>query len=191
MFAFAERLSAAAPDEVALAQLLMAVAAWTLREQGTVELGPLPHPRPVDGRLGFNRRRAYVEQPGLEGALLRSMTGKGKRTPGVSLVALFTIGLPGGFETEARPDSLRHAIETGPWQTRRPHRAVVDICRREARSAGAIGRLRGLRADRASELEFPFTELLSRWQGFEARETELHAALMSDCSVGLEPRSAR
>jgi hypothetical protein len=186
MLAFADRLSPAPSDDVALAELLMAAAAWTLREQGTVELAPLSHPRPVDGRLGFNRRRAYVEQPGLEGALLLSMTGKGKRTPGISILALFTIGLPGGFETEARPDSLRHAIETGPWQTRRPHRAVIGVCRRELRSAGAIRRRGGLPADRMSELELPFSDLNSRWRRFEAQEPELYAALTSDCSAGLE-----
>jgi hypothetical protein len=187
MLAFADRLTPAPAGDLALAQLLMAVAAWTLREQGTVELAPLPHPRPVDGRLGFNRRRAYVEQPGLEGALLLSMTRKGKRTPGISIWVLFTIGLPGGFETEARPDSLRHAIETGPWQARRPHRAVISVCRRELRSAGAIRRIgRGLRADRVSELELPFSELNSRWRRFEAQEPELYAALTSDCAAGLE-----
>jgi hypothetical protein len=187
MSAFADRLSPAPADDFALAQLLMAVAAWTLREQGTVELAPLPHPRPVDGRLGFNRRRAYVEQPGLEGALLLSMTGKGKRTPGISIVALFTIGLPGGFQTEARPDGLRHAIETGPWRTRRPHRAVIGVCRGELRRAGAIRRIRGgLSTDRVSELDYPFSELNSRWRRFETQEPELYAALMSDCAAGLK-----
>lgn len=187
MLAFADRLSPAPAGDVALAQLLMAVAAWTLREQGTVELAPLAHPRPVDGRLGFNRRRAYVEQPGLEGALLLSMTGKGKRTRGISIWVLFTIGLPGGFETDARPDSLRHAIETGPWQARRPHRAVISVCRRELRSGGAIRRIGGgLRADRVSELELPFSELNSRWRRFEAQEPELYAALTSDCAAGLK-----
>ena len=186
MFAFADRLSPAPAGDAELAQLLMAVAAWTLREQGTIELAPLAHPRPVDGDLAFNRRRGYVEQPGLEGALLLSMTGRGKETPGISLLALFTIGIPGGFETEARPDSLRHAIETGRWQTRRPHRSVIRICRREARSAGAIRRIGGgLRPDRASELGLRFSELQSRWRSFEAREPELHAALMGDCAAGL------
>jgi hypothetical protein len=189
MLAFADRLSPAPADNVALAQLVMAVATWTLREQGTVELAPLPHPRPADGRLGFNRRRAYVDQTGLEGALLLSMTGKGKRTPGISIVALVTIGLPGGFETAARPNSLRHAIETGPWRTRRPDRAVIRVCRRELRRAGAIRRIGGgLRADRVSGLEYPFSDLNSRWRRFETQEPELYAALMRDCSAGLERR---
>lgn len=184
---FADRLGPAPAGDAALAPLLMAVATWALREQGTIYLGPLPHPRPVDGRLGFNRRRAYEEQPGLEGALLRSMTGKGKRTPGVSILALFTIALPIGWETEARPDSLRHAIESGPWRRPSPHRAVIGDCRREATRAGAIRRIGGgLRADRLSGLEVPFSELQSRWRGFEAHEPELHAALMDDCSAGLE-----
>jgi hypothetical protein len=104
------------------------------------------------------------------------------------MLALFTIGLPVGFETEARPDGLRHAIETGPWRTRNPHRAVIRYCRRGARSAGAIRRLGGgLRADRASELQVPFAELQSRWSRFESHEPELHAALMHDCAAGLRP----
>jgi hypothetical protein len=186
MWAFRDRLSPRPPDNAALAQLLMAVATWALQEQGTIDLAPLAHPRPVDGRLSFNRRRAYAEQPGLEGALLRSMTGKGKESRGISLWALFTIGLPVGFETEARPDSLRHAIESGPWQTRRPHRAVIHYCRSGARSAGAIRRIgRGLRADRLSELQIRFAELQSHWRHFEANESELHAALMDDCAAGL------
>ena len=189
MYVFADRLEAAPAGHAALAQTLLAVAAWTLREQGTIDLAPLAHPRPVDGRLGFNRKRAYADQPGLEGALLRSMTGKGKKTPGISIVALFTIGLPVGFQTEARKDSLRHAIETGPWQTRRPHRAVLEHCRREARSAGAIRRLGGgARADRVSELELAFSELQSRWRVFATREQTLHAALMDDCAAGLDRR---
>jgi hypothetical protein len=64
MYAFADRLSPRPPDDASLAQLLMAVAAWALREQGTIDLAPLPHPRPVDGYLSFNRRRAYAEQRG-------------------------------------------------------------------------------------------------------------------------------
>jgi len=189
MYAFADRISPPLAGDAALAPLLMAVAAWALREQGTIYLGPLPHPRPVDGRLGFNRRRAYADQPGLEGALLRSMTGKGKKTPGVSIVALFTIGIPIGWETEARHDSLRHAIESGPWQRPWPHRAVIEYCRHEARSAGAIRRIGGgLRADRLWELEIPFSELQSRWLRFAVHEPELHAALMDDCAAGLAPR---
>jgi hypothetical protein len=186
MFAFRDRLSPAPPDDAALAQLLLAVATWALQEQGTIELAPLPHPRPVDGHLSFNRRRGYAEQPGLEGALLLSMTGRGKEARGISLWALFTIGLPVGFETEARPDSLRHAIESGPWQTRRPHRAVLAFSRSGARSAGAMRRIgRGLRADRLSELQTPFAELQSRWRHFESHEPELYAFLMDDCAAGL------
>jgi hypothetical protein len=140
----------------------------------------------VDGRLGFTRRRAYAEQPGLEGALLLSMTGKAKKTPGISILALFTIALPVGFETEARPDSLRHAIETGPWQTRSPHRAVIEHCRREGRRAGALRRIG--KGERLSGLEVPFGELRSRWQHFERHEPDMHAALMSECTAGLERR---
>lgn len=189
IYVFADRLAPPPAGDAALAPTLLAVAAWTLREQGTIDLAPLAHPRPVDGRLGFNRRRAYAAQPGLEGALLSSMTGKGKKTPGISLLALFTIGLPMGFETEARKDSLRHAIETGPWQTRRPHRAVIEHCRREGRRAGAIRRLGGgARADRVSELELQFSELHSRWRRFEAQDPALHVALMDDCRAGLDRR---
>jgi hypothetical protein len=186
MYVFRDRLAPAPADDAGLAELLMAVAAWALCEQDTIDLAPLPHPRPVDGRLSFNRRRAYSPQPGLEGALLRSMTGKGKETPGISLFALFTIGLPMGFETEARPDGLRHAIETGPWQRRRPHRAVFAYCKSGARTAGAMRRIgSGLRADRAAELEIPFAEVQSGWGRFVAAEPELHAALMNDCAAGL------
>jgi hypothetical protein len=187
MYLFADRLSPAPANDAELAPLLMAVAAWSLREQGTIDLAPLPHPRPVDGHLGFNRKRRYEEQPGLEGGLLRSMTGRGKETRGVSVAGLLTIGLPMGFETEARPDSLRHAIESGPWQVRRPYRAVIGDCRHEARSAGAMGRVgRGLRPDAASRLEIAFSELRSRWDHFELRERDLWAALMTDCVAGLE-----
>jgi hypothetical protein len=186
MYAFRDRLSPPPSDDAALAALLMGVATWALWEQGTIELGLLPHPRPVDGHLSFNRKRAYAEQPGLEGALLLSMTGKGKEAPGISILALFTIGLPVGFETEARPDSLRHAIESGPWQRRRPHRAVMAYARSGARSAGMTRRIgRGLRADRLSELQTPFAELQSRWRHFESHEPELYAFLMDDCAAGL------
>ena len=106
IYLFADRLQPPAPDEGALARVLLAVAAWSLREEGTIDLAPLAHPRPVDGRLGFTRRRAYVEQPGLGGGDL-------------------------------------------------------------------------------SALQSPFSELRSRWAHFEAREADLHSALMSDCAAGL------
>ncbi|HEX8075139.1 MAG TPA: hypothetical protein VF545_09175 [Thermoleophilaceae bacterium] len=188
LYTFADRLEPRPPDDAALAQLLIAVAAWALAEQDTIDLAPLPHPRPVDGRLAFNRLRAYAPQPGLEGRLLHSMTGKGKETRGISVLALLTIGLPVGFETEARHDSLRYAIETGPWRTRRPHRAVLRICGEEARRAGATRRFgRGPRADRLPELEINFAEVRSRWQRFQSQHPELHAALMDDCAAGLRP----
>lgn len=186
MYAFADRLDPRPPDDMTLAQLLMAVAAWALADQDTIDLEPLPHPRPVDGRLGFNRKRGYVEQPGLEGRLLYSMTGKGKEAPGISLWALFTLGLPVGWETEARPDGLRHAIETGQWRTRSPHRAVIRLCRHEARRAGVVRRIgKGLRADALSELEIAFAEVESRWRRFQAEHRDLHSALMDDCVAGL------
>ena len=68
VYALRDRLGAL--DDFALACRLMGVAAWALREQGTIDLAPLPHARPVDGRLGFNRKRGYADQPGLEGFLL-------------------------------------------------------------------------------------------------------------------------
>ena len=186
MYAFADRLSPVPPDDVTLAQLLVAVAAWALAEQDTIDLAPLEHPRPVDGRLGFNRLRGYAPQPGLEGRLLLSMTGKDKETPGINLWALFTIGLPVGWETEARHDGLRHAIETGPWRTRNPHRAVLGICRQEARRAGAMQRIgRGLSPDRQSELEVAFAEVESRWQRFQAEHADLYSGLMDDSVAGL------
>jgi hypothetical protein len=185
-YALADRLDPRPPDDMTLAQLLVAVAAWALAEQDTIDLEPLPHPRPVDGRLGFNRKRGYVDQPGLEGRLLFSMTGKGKETAGINLWALFTIGLPVGWETEARHDSLRHAVETGPWRTRNPSRAAIAICRREARRAGVLGRFGGaVRADAQSGLEVEFAEVESRWRRFQADHRELHADLMSDCADGL------
>jgi hypothetical protein len=188
MYVFADRLSPRPPDDMTLAQLLMAVAAWSLAEQDTIDIGPLPHPRPVDGQLAFNRLRGYAPQPGLEGRLLYSMTGQGKETRGISLLALFTIGLPVGWETEARHDGLRHAIETGPWRTRNPPRSVLAICRQEARRAGAMRRFgRGVRPDRQSELEVAFAEVQSRWQQFEAQSRELLANLMDDCAAGLRP----
>ena len=185
MYAFADRLNPAPVGDAALAALLMAVAAWALAEQDTIDLAPLSHPRPVDGRLGFNRLRGYAPQPGLEGLLLLSMTGRGKETRGVSVTGLLTIGLPVGFETEARHDSVRHAIETGPWRTRRPHRAVIRLCRREARRAGVMRRIgRGLRGD-ATALEVAFAEVESRWRRFAASHPDLYAGLMDDCAAGL------
>lgn len=185
-YAFADRLDPAPVGNESLAQLLLAVAAWALAEQDTIDLAPLPHPRPVDGRLSFNRLRAYADQPGLEGRLLHSMTGRGKETPGINLWALFTIGLPIGWETEARKDGLRWAIETGPWRTRRPHRAVIAICRREARRIGALRRFgAGVPAASASELETAFGEVESRWRRFQAEHGELYAGLMEDCAAGL------
>jgi hypothetical protein len=184
MYAFADRLDAT--DRDALAVLLMAVATWALREQGTIDLAPLPHARPVDGRLGFNRKRGFAEQPGLEGHLLYSMTGQGKRSPGISMWALFTVGLPVGFETEARHDGLRHAIETGSWRTRNPPRAVLGLCRREGRRSGVLKRLgSGVATGALPDLEAQFGAVQSRWRAFESGEAALHAALMDDCRAGL------
>lgn len=184
MYVLRDRLGAL--DDQALARQLMGIAAWSLREQGTIDLAPLPHPRPVDGRIGFNRKRGYADQPGLEGHLLYSMTGRGKTTPGISMWALFTVGLPVGWETEARHDGLRHAIETGPWRTRNPARAVLALCRRDARRLGLLARLGGgVRGDAASGLEVAFAEVDARWRAFGEREPDLYAALMDDCAAGL------
>lgn len=177
MYAFADRLQPRPPDDPALAQLLMGVAAWALADQDTIDLEPLAHPRPVDGRLGFTRKRGYVEQPGLEGMLLLSMTGKGKETRTISMWWLFTVGLPVGWETEARHDSLRHAIETGPWRTRKPHKAVLAICKREARRAGV---LKG-----GSDGELAFAEIDAGWRRFQSDHPELYSGLMDDCAAGL------
>jgi hypothetical protein len=92
------------------------------------------------------------------------------------------------FETEARHDSLRHAIETGPWRTRRPHRAVTRLCRREARRAGVVRRFgSGLRGD-ATGLEVAFTEVEARWRRFTVDHPDLYAGLMDDCAAGLRRR---
>ena len=187
VYAVRDRLGAL--DDFALACRLMGVAAWALREQGTIDLAPLAHPRPVDGRTGFNRKRGYADQPGLEGHLLFSMTGRGKQTRGISMWALFTIGLPVGWETEARHDGLLHAIETGPWRTRNPTRAVLRLCRREGRRVGALARVGGgVRGDAASGLELAFAEIDARWRAFAEREPALHAGLIDDCAVGLRKR---
>jgi hypothetical protein len=189
MYLFRDRLSPAPADDKTLAELLMAVAVWALADQDVIDLGPLEHPRPVDGHLGFNRKRAYAEQPGLEGGLLRSMAGKGKEQRQLSVVALLTIGLPIGFETEARHDSVRHAIESGPWITRRTYRAVIHECVREARGAGALSRLgKRPKADAIASLELPFSELQSRWARFASQHAELHGALTKDCADGLAAR---
>jgi hypothetical protein len=184
MYAFRDRLGAG--DDFALACQLVGVAAWALREQGTIDLAPLPHPRPVDGRLGFNRKRGYADQPGLEGHLLFSMTGRGKTTPGISMWALFTIGLPVGWETEARHDGLRHAIETAQWRTRNPARTVLALCRREGRKVGVLSRFGGgVRGDAASGLELAFAGVDAGWRAFAEREAQLYAGLMDDCAQGL------
>ena len=180
IYAFADRVNPAPTGDAELAALLLAVAAWGLREQGTIALAPLAHPRPADGRLGFNRLRAYADQPGLEGALLHSMTGKGKRAPGVSILGLLTTALPMGFQTEARPNSLRHAIETGPW---RGSGAVIALCRREARRTGVVGRFGRGEPDSGHELRF--SQLRSSWNHFASMQPELYASLMSDCAAGL------
>lgn len=169
------------PDE--LAPLLLAVAAWALADTDVIDLGFLAAPRPVDGRLSFNRKQAYQELPGLEGLLLDSMTGHGKRTRGVSVAALLLFAFPVGFETEARKDGLRHAIETGPWRTRNPPAAVVKLCRREAQRAGVVGR--SGRGDGSSPAQTAFHRAEDRWRGFELAHPDLHAALLDDCAQGL------
>lgn len=149
-----------------LAPLLLAVAAWALADEDTIDLAPLEHPRPVDGRLGFTRKRAYSERPGLEGLLLRSMTGADNQTRGVSVAGLLTTGLPMGFESEARHDSVRHAIETGAWK-RKPRRVV-----RLARKGGD-----------GSELDYQ--QVRGRFDAFARAYPGLHAALLEDCRAGL------
>ena len=154
----------------ALAAVQLAIALWSLREQGLVRLQPFEKQRRLRGRAPRLRAELvrHVEVPGLEGRILDRLRDKP------------TIG-------DVRAIYGKDITADGPLD-------IVNACREEAVAQGlleydtffhdhATGDCERIRA-----LEQPFAEAWRRWEAFRRAEPALAARLEEECRHGLPSR---
>jgi hypothetical protein len=171
-------------EQVALAETLLAVAFWSLREQGVVALQPCASRKMLlvpstavrvslcpDARAAATLAVSHQEKPvGLEAAIRNALV---QGHEGEDVHAVIRAVAAGGDEN---PHAM--FIHRAAWEA-----TVVGLLQFGTQGHHLPG---DLDCARVAALEARADEVLARWRDFQSSEPVLHLALVKSCASGLK-----